>query len=49
MILLMVQKSGFHQLRLEVDLPLFTRFFAHPGWLFGVSEPSTVFLLKLSN
>ena len=25
-----------------VDIPLFTGFFLHPRWLFGISEPSTV-------
>ena len=33
MILLMVQKSGVHQLRLVVEIPLFTRFYTvHPRW-----------------
>ena len=30
---LMVQKSGDHQLRLVVEIPLFTRFEKHPRWL----------------
>ena len=25
-----------------VNIPLFTRGFIHPNWLFGISEPSTV-------
>ena len=35
---------GWHadQLRLVVEIPLFTRFQHHPRWLFGISEPSTV-------
>ena len=42
LLLLMVQKSGDHQLRLVVVLSLFPRFEHHPRWLFGISEPSTV-------
>ena len=26
-----------------VNIPLFTRFYHHPQWLFGISEPSTVY------
>ena len=33
-ILLMVQKSGDHQLRLVVEIPFFTRFGIHPRWFF---------------
>ena len=34
-------KSGFHQLRLVVELPLFTRGFIHVGWLaLGFLNPS---------
>ena len=43
LILLMVQKSGDHQLRLVVH-PIIYSFFLHPRWLFGISEPSTVSL-----
>ena len=46
LLLLMVQKSGdSNQLRLVVEIPLFTTYngFIHPRWLFGISEPSTVF------
>ena len=41
-ILLMVQKSGIHQLRLVV-YPIFYRVFIHPRWLVGF-QPSTVSL-----
>ena len=41
-ILLMVQKSGEHQLRLVVDIPLFTGFQKHPWWLFGVSSINSI-------
>jgi len=39
----MVQKSS--QPVDMVDYPLFTRFYHHPRWLFGISEPSIVFCL----
>ena len=45
-ILLMVQKSGAHQL-IDVEFGSLSSFlqgfFLHPRWLFGISEPSTVF------
>ena len=43
-ILLMVQKSGKLTSwgRLVVYLPLFYRVFIHPRWLFGISEPTTL-------
>ena len=45
----MVQKSGVHQLRLVVYLPLFTTGFIHVRW-FRISESSTVIpSLKLYN
>ncbi len=32
-------KSGLHQLRLVVEIPLFTRdLYIHPRWLFGISS-----------
>ena len=37
-LLLMVQKSGDHQLRLVVEIPLFTGLCVHPRWLFGISS-----------
>ena len=40
--MLMVLKSGGHQLRLVV-YPIILEGFIHPRWLFGISEPSTVF------
>ena len=40
--LLMVQKSGDHQLRLVVEIYHYLQGFIHPRWLFGISEPSTV-------
>ena len=43
--LLMVQKSGDHQLIYWYFIPLFTTgFWIHPRWLFRISEPSTVVL-----
>ena len=42
MIPLRVQKSGDHQLRLVVEIPLFTRLYTSKRWVFGISEPSTV-------
>ncbi len=50
----MVQKSGDHQLRLVVNIPLFTRFFSHhPRWWFlagflvaiNVVSPSSTFTI----
>ena len=38
-------KSGDHQLRLVVFIPLFTGFYTSKRWLFGMSEPSTVWLM----
>ena len=46
-ILLMVQKSGVHQLRLVVYLPLFATGFIYPRWLLRISEPSTVPSIKV--
>ena len=50
-ILLMVQKSGLHQLRLVI-YPHYLQVFVHPRWLFGIAELSTVvriqFLPQLS-
>ena len=48
MILLMVQKSGLHQLRLVLYLPLFTRFEHHPRWFSRrMSETSTVLNIRI--
>ena len=41
----MLQKSGTHQLIYGKYLPLFATGFIHVGWLFGISEPSTVTFL----
>ena len=43
-LLLMVQNSGNHQLRLVDEIPLFATGFLHPNGVFfrRVSEPSTV-------
>ena len=38
LILLMVQKSGVHQLRLVVYPPVSYNVFLHPRWLFGISS-----------
>ncbi len=46
LILLMVQKSGVHQLRLVV-YPILYRVLIHPRWLFGIFEPSTVSCIYL--
>ena len=35
-------KNPANQLRLVVEIRLFTGFWEHPRWLFGISEPSTV-------
>ena len=43
-ILLMVQKSGVHQLRLVVYPIIYDGFCTSNRWLFGISEPSTVVL-----
>ena len=45
-ILLMVQKSGVHQLRLVVYPIMYDGFCTSNRWLFGISEPSTVVSLK---
>ena len=37
-----------HQLRLVVEIPLLQGFI-HRRWLFGISEPSTVFIVKLDH
>ena len=41
-LLLMVQKSGVHQLRLVVCPIIFDGFYTSKRWFFGISEPSTV-------
>ena len=42
-ILLMVQKSGVHQLRL-VGYPIICMGFIHPKWLFGMSSINSMIL-----
>ena len=39
----MVRKSGKNHLRLVIH-PIICKFFLHPRWLFGISEPSIVLL-----
>ena len=47
LVVLMVQKSSFHQLRLVVYLSMIYRVWTtSKRWLFGISEPSTVWVHK---
>ena len=41
-LLLMVQKSCVHQLRLVVEIYHYSQGFIHSRWLFAISEPSIV-------
>jgi len=41
LILLMVQKSSDHLLRLGIYPIIYRVLYIHPRWLFGISEPST--------
>ena len=43
-ILLIVQKSGKHQLRLVLEIPLFTTGFIHPRWLLRISSINSILL-----